>query len=417
MIETDYPQQRDHDRFENDANANHFFARAPHAVQSLVTSFLEARELKSLNESSAIFYDMSRGRKQWTRCVRQDFDMSVADLNYSPSLHPKECYMQKLQDDIDAAIAAREAAAAEEARLNRQENLKTCSYGFHFFQEFMFPCIFAPLIITFAILTVVDIENGDSLQLSSCIPIFVLLGLYTICIAMMCHARYSANKFPLEPEFYDRDDGFIKAVMNDLFRNQRKPHRISCAMLTTLGTFVMFVLLRASDVTEWSWWIVFAPLLLFFGSLCFMPYIFDGWAINNRAERYQVCLGTWLLIWGPVLAFVIMLICRLEYDSIDMAIVLIPAWIYGLVSFCAALYFAVDDSDEKPMLAWCGIAGPMVTFEVLLTVYNDYSSKPFSYAVLFIPFFIWLCVWLVFGSALSGVILDSGRRRRRNRDD
>ncbi len=94
---------------------------------------------------------------------------------------------------------------------------------------------------------------------------------------------------------------------------------------------------------------------------------------------------------------------------------------------CSALALVCQESVVEPaFLLWFGkyaydylhyrrlvVFGPMVTFEVLWSLYDQNPSLGLSYTDVFSPFFVWCAFWVIGGMAFSYVVYQDSERRRR----
>jgi hypothetical protein len=56
----------------------------------------------------------------------------------------------------------------------------------------------------------------------------------------------------------------------------------------------------------------------------------------EKQTRFKDCGYAWLFVFTPTLAFVIMLVLRLDGVGIHLAVVFIPLWIFNCVTCCGA---------------------------------------------------------------------------------
>jgi len=208
----------------------------------------------------------------------------------------------------------------------------------------------------------------------------------------------------LPQRFYEESGGIVHDMMEAIGQGDSLlAHVSSCIMMAVLGLFVVLLVLRITDHITWSWWCVFAPLYAVFASFCCAPCL--RWPDTSRV-RFKPCIAVWCFLGAPLLAFVLLLNFKLQYDSLLLVYALIPLFVLDLLMFLMGIWYCVEESSIAGMLIWLAVDGPLLVFKILLALYVDQHLSGLSPALMFIPLYL-TQLFLICGClALTSAVAD-----------
>ncbi len=144
------------------------------------------------------------------------------------------------------------------------------------------------------------------------------------CVVVCCAAK---PPLPFHDRAFEDDNGLVKGLMHELGDRNLRTHRSLCVLLILLLAFAITLSLQLTHTVEWKWAAVFSPLYAAFTMLICFPKIFridNDWDGN---EKYKICAAFWVVIYLPILLFIILLNVKLDTDTyVPMALVMLPFW-------------------------------------------------------------------------------------------
>src|SRR5262249_45902757 len=140
-------------------------------------------------------------------------------------------------------------------------------------------------------------------------------------------------------------------------RHSRTHGTVCCLLVLILLSLILFCL-RTTQTISWPWWAVFMPI---FAGFAFLMFCFT-WgfrqAIANHffGKWYEMYAITWIGAFLPIMLFLLLLVVRLDYTYIHMAVVMLPFWIWNCVTVVVAGVKIADGYGEERWFS-CGWYG------------------------------------------------------------
>jgi hypothetical protein len=279
------------------------------------------------------------------------------------------------------------------------------------------PCvtIFACI---FLICLVYQLAKHQAINFMSMWPLLAIVGFMAVATTILCCAKWLPERDAvlhgqrvlsccfrwLPADFFEQSASIVKDFMEAIGQGEsRRAHVSFCVMLSALGTFVVFLVLKVTNHIGWNWWWVFFPLYVVFGSWCCAPCF--RWPDTSRI-KIKPCVAVWCALGLPLLAFVILLTFKLQNDSILLTYALIPLFFLDLLMLIGAIWFCFDEETPVGLLVWLGVDGPLLTFKILLCVYVDQQLSGLTPGLLFIPLYVTQLMLLCGCVVLTGIISD-----------
>lgn len=358
----------------------------------------------------------TNSRPLWQTRLREDFKQNaIQQIMPGALLNPKQAYLERRREFVREQVRLRQLAEQqrEEERKQQLHQERQQFYGkfsavHHFCAEPLLTCCFAPCFIVGAILIVLRLTKGETIQWDDLAPIIAMVSLITLVVVCTCYHHYAERPIPFADDTFENSQSAVKEMVRAFGERESGRHGFVCLNLLLVLLCFIFLCLRVTRTVTWAYTAVFSPVFAVGFLFIIMPCLFR----QNR-EAPRIALALWGAALAPTMTFVVLLARFLDGDdSLKLSYVLIPLFIWDFCALMLALFLLLRENGKEPIAFFCVAAMPMVVFEILLCVFYDDASSPLSYATLFIPFFIWTCPWLV-GSVGIGANLVSARTRAR----
>lgn len=378
----------------------------PFEVQSHMVTFLDARALCNLAGADKYSQSLAYQRSAWAHLLEQPWNgHSLAPRGdsikgVSRIQQPREYYGLRYEAAVARRIQNIKQYEKKLVEVNRNNRGCCCAW---MTDVFIYPVI-AILFILFVGLLVSQLSKGDPVDYLTFWPLLLIGLLVTLIGSTVCCKRWFARGEDgcLPGNFFDKSQSFWKWLMEELGEGEsRRAHFSGCVGSLALFAWLILLSLKVCGYINIHWSLVFLPLYFLALLGCCAPCLewtpdedYDG----EWTGRLRPCVIIWVAIALPVLAFVILLNIRLVDDStMGVTIVVIPLFLFDLITLLTTLFVSKHDKDLCIILMWILLDLPLVIFKILLAIKIDRARDDIAFEIVFIPLYLTLFIILVVG--------------------